>query len=97
MKYEGPNSYQSKDMVNVKVFVDRRTDGPKIICSDLSMREHKSDKLLVRCNFTFYINVLESIGPILSAYTLYRRLLIVLHSSIDLMLSAARRIKSVAM
>ena len=96
MKYEGPNSYQSKDMVNVKVFVDRRTDGPKIICSDLSMREHKSDKLLVRCNFTFYINVLESIGPI-SAYTLYRRLLIVLHSSIDLMLSAARRIKSVPM
>ena len=27
MKYEGPNSYQSKDMANVKVFADKRTDG----------------------------------------------------------------------
>ena len=26
MKYEGPDSYQSKDMANVKVFVDKQTD-----------------------------------------------------------------------
>ena len=25
-KYEGPKSYQSKDMANVKVFVDKQTD-----------------------------------------------------------------------
>ena len=34
MKYEGPNSYQSKDMANVKVFasnkgIDGQTDGQK--------------------------------------------------------------------
>ena len=40
VKYAGPNSYQSKDMANVKVFVDkqnykrtdRQTDGLKTIC-----------------------------------------------------------------
>ena len=40
MKYEGPSSYQSKDMANVKVFADKQTnkrtdgqtDGPKTIC-----------------------------------------------------------------
>ena len=26
VKYEGPNSYQSKDMANVKVFADKETD-----------------------------------------------------------------------
>ena len=26
MKYEGPNSYQSKNMANVKAFVDRQMD-----------------------------------------------------------------------
>ena len=26
MKYEGPNSHQSKDMANVKVFADKETD-----------------------------------------------------------------------
>ena len=28
-KYEGPNSYQSKDMANVKVFADIQMDKPK--------------------------------------------------------------------
>ena len=28
-KYEGPNSYQSKDMANVNVFADKQTDWPK--------------------------------------------------------------------
>ena len=28
MKYEGPNSYQSKDMPNIKVFADKQTDKP---------------------------------------------------------------------
>ena len=35
VRYEGPKSYQSKDMANVKVFVDKHTDkrtGPKTIC-----------------------------------------------------------------
>jgi hypothetical protein len=32
MKYESPITYHSKDMVNVKVFADRQTDRPKIIC-----------------------------------------------------------------
>ena len=40
VKYEGPKSYQSKDMANVKVFADkqtdawinRQTDGSKTIC-----------------------------------------------------------------
>ena len=32
MKYEGPNSYQSKAMANVKVFVNKQTDKPKNIC-----------------------------------------------------------------
>ena len=40
MKYEGPDSYQSKDMANVKVFVNKQTDkrtdgqidGSKTIC-----------------------------------------------------------------
>ena len=27
VKYESPNSYQSKDMANVKVFADIQTDG----------------------------------------------------------------------
>ena len=27
MKYEGPTSYQSKDMANVKVFADKQMDG----------------------------------------------------------------------
>ena len=27
MKYEGLNSYQSKDMANLKVFVDKQTNG----------------------------------------------------------------------
>jgi hypothetical protein len=27
MKYESPITYHSKDMANVKVFVDRKTDG----------------------------------------------------------------------
>ena len=35
MKYEGPHSYQSKDIANVKVFADGQThgqkDGPKTI------------------------------------------------------------------
>ena len=45
MKYEGPNSYQSKDMANVKVFADKngqtdgptdgQTDGPKTVCPHL--------------------------------------------------------------
>ena len=40
VKYEGPKSYQSKDMANVKVFcgqtngrTDGQTDGPKPVCS----------------------------------------------------------------
>ena len=43
MKYEGPNSYQSKDNVNVKVFADKRMDkrtGQKLYAPNLSMREH---------------------------------------------------------
>ena len=43
-KYEGPNSYQSKDMANVKVFVNKQTDegqmdkrtGQKLFAPDLS-------------------------------------------------------------
>jgi 3-deoxy-D-manno-octulosonic acid (KDO) 8-phosphate synthase len=32
MEYESPITYHSKDMANVKVFVDRQTDRPKTIC-----------------------------------------------------------------
>ena len=32
VKYEGPNSYQSKDLANVKVFADKQTDWLKTIC-----------------------------------------------------------------
>ena len=40
VKYEGPKAYQSKDMANVKVFAEKKTDkcterqmdGPKPIC-----------------------------------------------------------------
>ena len=46
VKYEGPNSYQSKDIANVKVFADKQTDkriygltDQKLYAPDLSMRE----------------------------------------------------------
>ena len=32
MEYEGPKSYQSKDMANEKDFADKQTDGTKTIC-----------------------------------------------------------------
>ena len=55
MKYEGPNSYQSKDMANVKVFADKDTDkqtGQKATyATDLSMWGH---------NKTFMPNVVIS-------------------------------------
>ena len=42
MKYEGPKSYQSKDMANLKVSADKlmdaRTDWPKTICLRLWMQ-----------------------------------------------------------
>ena len=44
VKYEGPNSYQTKDMANVKVFADKETDkrtGQKLLASYLSMQGHK--------------------------------------------------------
>ena len=44
MKYEGPNSNQSKDMANVKVFADIEMDkrtGQKLYALDLSMQGHK--------------------------------------------------------
>ena len=51
MKYEGPNSYQSNDMANVKVFTDKQTDKhtdgqtdkPKTICHVVSMRGHNKN------------------------------------------------------
>ena len=45
MKYEGPKSYQSKDMTKVKVFVDKQTDkwtGQKLYAPNLLMRGHKN-------------------------------------------------------
>ena len=45
VKYEGPNSYQSKDMANVKVFAGKQTDkwtGQKLYAPDLSMQGHKN-------------------------------------------------------
>ena len=51
MKYEGPNSYQSKDMANVTVFADkqtdRQTDDQKLFAPHLSMRGHKKHVTLV--------------------------------------------------
>ena len=41
MKYEVPNSYQSKDMADVKVFVDKQMDeqtGQLLYAPNLSMR-----------------------------------------------------------
>ena len=32
VKYEDPNSYQSKDMANVNLFEDKQKDGSKTIC-----------------------------------------------------------------
>ena len=53
VKYEGPNSYQSKDMASVKVFVDKRTDkwtngrtAQKLYAPDLSMRGHKNEMIV---------------------------------------------------
>ena len=45
MKYEGPHSYQSEDMANVKVFADKQTDRQengeaKTIYPQLSMQGH---------------------------------------------------------
>ena len=47
IKYEGPKSYQSKDMANVKVFADEQTNkrkGKKLYAPDLSMRGIKISK-----------------------------------------------------
>ena len=47
VKYEGPDSYQSKDMANVKDFADQQTDRPtdkwtgqKLSVPDLLIRGH---------------------------------------------------------
>ena len=42
VKYEGPNSYQSKDISNVKVIADKQTDKRKGQAPDLSMQGHKN-------------------------------------------------------
>ena len=54
VKCEDPNSYQSKDMANVKVFADRQTDGPKTICLPIYHNQKKcSRKMLHLLNFIF--------------------------------------------
>ena len=45
MIFEGPNSYQSKDMANVSAFADKQTDkwtGQKLYAPDLSIQGHKN-------------------------------------------------------
>ena len=50
VKYEGPNSYHSKHMANVKVFADKQMDvrthgqAKNYMSPELSMRGHKKDK-----------------------------------------------------
>ena len=60
LKYEGPNSYQSKDMANVKVFAGKQTDGPKTICpGSIEAGAQKSNNLyftipnIYAANFSF--------------------------------------------
>ena len=46
VKYEGPHSYQSEDMANVKVLEHKEMDqqmGQKLYAPDLSMWGHKKD------------------------------------------------------
>jgi hypothetical protein len=42
MKYECPTTYHSKEITNVKVFADRRTDRLKVYALDLSIGGHKN-------------------------------------------------------
>ena len=43
LKYEGPKSYQSKDMAYLEVFADGQTEvmAQKLYTPDLSIRGHK--------------------------------------------------------
>ena len=66
MKYEGLNSYQSKDMANLKVFVDKQTNGQakNYMLHHLSMwggGGHKKGKMLVNTIFSFSQNVFKRI------------------------------------
>ena len=70
MKYEGPKSYQSKNMANVKVFVDKPTDAwtnrlkgwPKIYMPPIyRCRGHKKEKILVTSIFSTFCNVFKKI------------------------------------
>ena len=52
MKYEGPKSYQSKDMANVKVFEYKPTEaqtrtGQKLHAPDQSMQGHENRKIVL--------------------------------------------------
>ena len=52
MKYEGPKSYQSKDIANVKCFANKQTvtrTGQKQYVPDLSMWGHTKEKLFKYC------------------------------------------------
>ena len=52
-KYEGPNSYQSKDIANVKAFADKQADewtGKKLYAPDLSRQEDKNVNKSDTCN-----------------------------------------------
>ena len=43
MKYEGPNSYHSKDMANVKFLLTNKQTGQKLYARNLLMQGHKND------------------------------------------------------